>query len=74
MTQYEITSDRIDPEEIQELARDRGFIAERALRPHLWRLIRMADGSPALHPLSHDTGFPFYDAIDFLNKEPAERY
>jgi hypothetical protein len=67
------TSDRMDPEELYALARDKGFVAERALRPHLWRLIR-ADGTPALEPTSHDTGFTYFDAIDFLNKEPAERY
>jgi hypothetical protein len=65
--------DRMDPEELYALARDKGFVAERALRPHLWRLIR-PDGTPALEPTSHDTGFTYFDAIDFLNKEPAERY
>jgi hypothetical protein len=71
--QLELTSDRIDPDEIRALARDKGFTAHRALRPHLWRLIR-ADGSPAIDPVTHDTGFTYYDAIDFLNKEPEDRY
>jgi hypothetical protein len=73
MIHYEQISDHIDADEIQALARDKGFIAERALRPHRWRLIR-ADGSPAIDPVSHDTGFTLYDAMDFLNKEPDERY
>jgi hypothetical protein len=66
-------SERMDPHLIQALARDKGFTAEQALRPHLWRLTR-ADGSPAIDPVSHDTGFTYYDAIEFLNKEPDQRY
>ena len=67
------TSDQMDPQVLFDLARDKGYVAERALRPHLWRLIR-ADGTPALEPTSHDTGFTYYDAIDFLTKDPEERY
>ena len=71
---FELASDTLDPDRLQELARDKGFIAERALRPHLWRLIRAADDSPVVHPVNHDTGFTYFDAIDFLSKEPEERY
>jgi len=68
------TSDEMDSRVLFDLARDKGFIAERALRPHLWRLIRESSDAPVLHPISRDTGFTYFDAIDFLNKEPAERY
>jgi hypothetical protein len=66
-------SSEMDADRLRELARDKGFVAERALRPHLWRLIK-ADGTPAIAPVNRDTGFTFYDAIDFLNKEPEDRY
>jgi len=69
----ELATESIDPDEIRALAREKGFVAERALRPTLWRLIR-PDGSPALDPVTHDTGFTFYEAIEFLNKEPDQRY
>ena len=71
MTQFnlEIVPDTTDPEEIRLLARDKGYTAQRALRPHLWRLTR-ADGTPALDPVTRDTGFTFFDAIEFLKQEP----
>jgi hypothetical protein len=74
MSEFEAAFDSLDPDRLQDLARDKGFIAERALRPHLWRLIRAADDAPVVHPATHDTGFTYYDAVNFLIQEPEERY
>ncbi len=66
-------SESIDADEIRALARDKGFVAQRALRPMLWHLVRQ-DGSPALDPITNDTGFSFYAAIDFLHQQPDDHY
>jgi hypothetical protein len=68
----ERTPDIMDPDELRTLAHDKGYTAQRALRPNLWRLTKY-DGTPALDPVSRDTGFHYLDAIEFLREQP-ERY
>jgi hypothetical protein len=65
----ELPPDIAGPDQLRAFARDKGLVAQRALRPNLWRLIK-ADGTPALNPVTNDTGFGFHEAIDFLNERP----
>ena len=69
----ESTPNTVDPDWLRVLAREKGFTAQRAIRPNLWRLVR-ADGTAAVDPVTHDTGFTYYDALEFLNSAPDQRY
>jgi hypothetical protein len=61
----ESTSARRDPEKVRQLARDRGYTAERSIRRNHWELTA-ADGTRVIDPKTQTPAFSWDDVVAFL--------